>query len=165
MNRRGVTLVELLITVVIGSIAFFALSVPFVTERSMWASGKAQTEAQRDAQFVLRAMARQARQSTGYIIGGADPNWSITFDVSDCDGNPATPDPGEAVFEKHGDLLHLHYCGGEADLIDGVRSKVIQFTPSPVAGTTKLVEIEIDVVHKDRENEHLITQLYLRNAT
>ena len=60
-SRKGVTLIELLVTIVIGSIAMMALSVPFMSERIFWLSGDAQAESQRDAQMALRAMARVAR--------------------------------------------------------------------------------------------------------
>ena len=62
MNRRGVTLIELLITVMIGAIAMFALVPPFIAEGNFFRKGKRQTEAQRDAQMVLRAMARAVRE-------------------------------------------------------------------------------------------------------
>ena len=39
MNRCGVTLIELLITTIIGSIAMLALAVPFSSERIFWLSG------------------------------------------------------------------------------------------------------------------------------
>ena len=67
MNRRGVTLIEMLIALVISAIAMMALAVPLIAERAMVGSGKAQTEAQRDAEMVLRAIARAALGSDQYI--------------------------------------------------------------------------------------------------
>ena len=85
MNRRGVTLIELLITIIIGAIAMLALAVPFSAERIFWLRGDTQAEAQRDAQLALRAMARVGRQSSCYEIVGnnqitlyAGPRGAIT---------------------------------------------------------------------------------------
>ena len=156
MNRRGVTLIELLMTIVIGSIAFFPLAVPFVGERSFWGTGQRQTEAQRDAQLILRAMARAIREGSGY-----DPATNA-FAVP-C---------GTVIFEAHADgSFHQHGCLGDAILIDSSvgRSKVTSFTVTPVIAN-KLVQIALTVTHQLRatdprtQSETLATQLYLRNA-
>jgi prepilin-type N-terminal cleavage/methylation domain-containing protein len=162
MSRRGVTLVELLITVIIGSIAFFALSVPFVTERSIWVAGKAQTEAQRDAQLVFRSIARQARQSSGYTLNSLE---SITLDVTDCDGDPLTDDSGTMTFERHAaGEFHWHDCDGNTIvLIDGVTSQVTSFTVQGLSADR--IALAIDVLHNNRENEVLATEIFLRNAS
>ena len=156
MTRRGVTLIELLITVVIGAIAFFALAMPLIAERSFSASGRRQAEAQRDAQMALRAMARVTREGSAY--------------------NPATNaftvPCGTVTFEAHGDgSFHRHGCLGDATLIDGSigRSKVTSFTVTPVIAN-KLVQIALTVTHQLRatnpttRSETLVTNLYLRNA-
>lgn len=160
MNRRGVTLIELLMTIIIGSIAFFPLAVPFVGERSFWGTGQRQTEAQRDAQMVLRAMARVVRESNGYTIAAG----GVTFNgAPTCGGNPV-------IFELHpGGVFHQHCGSNTTILIDGVRSKVTSFTPTTIIAN-KLVQVALTVTHQLRttdsrtRSETLATQLYLRNA-
>ncbi len=44
MNSRGVTFIEVLVTIVISTIAMMALAAPFVAERTTWLSGTAQVE-------------------------------------------------------------------------------------------------------------------------
>ena len=160
MTRRGVTLIEVLITIVIGAIAFFAAAMPFIAERSFWGSGNRQAEAQRDAQMAVRAMARVARESNGYTLipGG------VTFHGAPTCGG------GDVTFEVHaGGVFHQH-CGGTTSiLIDGVRSKMSSFTPTQITANT-LVQIALVVTHQlqatnpTTRSETLVTNLYLRNA-
>src|SRR3989338_6543618 len=71
-SRRGVTLIEVLMVVVISAIAMFALVPPFLAEGSLFRKGKRQTEAQRDAQMALRAMGFAARESnSAEVTSGA----------------------------------------------------------------------------------------------
>ena len=163
MNRRGVTLIELLMTVVIGAIAMFALVPPFIAEGNFFRKGKRQTEAQRDAQMALRAIAFVAHESTGYSIPTSD---TINFlNTSVCGTNPVTFH-ADAVSKD----LHMHCGGNTTPLIDGVRSRVVSFTPTTVIAN-RLVHIQLDVSHQLRttdtasENEVLDTDLFLRNGT
>ena len=148
MNRRGVTLVELIMTVVIGAIAFFALSVPFVAERTFWSSGTRQTEAQRDAQLVLRAIARTARQSSGY-------NAALGQFTTVC---------GTESFTAASGQLTLTDCAGNTlTLIDGFRSQVAAFSITAVG--TKLVDVHVQIIRQGGvENEDLRTRIFMRNA-
>ena len=146
MNRRGVTLIELLITVVIGAIAFFALAMPFIAERASWGAGNRQTEAQRDAQMGMRAIARTARASSSY-------NAVTGFTVA-C---------GTTTFTKVGSQLLMNNCGTPLTLINGVKSQVASFSITPVG--TKLVSVVLRVTRVGgQEDEQLQSQLFLRNA-
>ena len=163
MDRRGVTLIELLITVLIGAIAMFALAPPFIAEGNFFRKGKRQTEAQRDAQMALRAIAFVAHESTGYSIPTGD---TINFlNTSVCGTNPVTFH-ADAVSRD----LHMHCGGNTTILIDGIRSRVTTFTPTTVLAN-KLVRIHLDVSNQLRasdplsENEVLDTELFLRNGT
>ena len=85
-RQRGVTLVELLVTIIIGSIAFMALTLPFVAERATWQIGRAKAESQRDAQLALTALARTAHAGGFATVTGAAPSNTLTI----YDKNPAT---------------------------------------------------------------------------
>ena len=161
MNRRGVTLIEVLVTVVIGAIAMFALAAPLLAQGSFFRKGKRQTEAQRDAQVVLRAMGVAAREGTGYSTASGRVDF---LNTSVCGTNPVR-------FELHaGGVFHMHCAGNTVTLIDGVRSQVTSFTATPVV-SNKLVRIQLGVSHRLRttdpstENETLETELFLRNGT
>ena len=155
----GVTLVELLVTLLIAGIAFFGLAVPFFSERSFWRQGERQTEAQRNAQVGLRALARSARSSSQYILAGG----SITFNVVCPDGvTPGTqqfigtPGPG-------GQFQLVDSCSDQTvTFIDGNRSQVTGWQATAV--TSRLVRVRMQVTQKGEKNELLETEIYLRNA-
>ena len=160
-NQKGVTLVEVLIVTIIGVIAFMALAVPFLSERRFSGLGKSQVEAQRDAQLVTRAIARIARESNSFTPSGVAGNSGATF----------TRATGAAVcFEGglnfNGQLLRRSGCGntaGEIILIDGVRSRVTNFTAIEVVND-KLVDISLNVIYQNQRSETLQTRIYLRNG-
>jgi prepilin-type N-terminal cleavage/methylation domain-containing protein len=146
MNRRGVTLIELLMAVIIGGIAFFALAMPFIAERVFWGSGNRQTEAQRDAHMVMRAIGRVARESSAY---GAVTGFTVTC--------------GTATFAANAGQLQMNRCGELLTLVDGVQSQVAAFSITPAG--TNMVTVQLRVTRfGGQEDEQLQTQLYLRNA-
>ena len=157
MNKHGVTLVELLIALVISSIAFFGLALPFIAERVFWAGGTQQTEAQRDAQIGMRAIARAVRQSKSCVITApGDVTFTITATcIHRFRGGP--------TFGNQ--LRHTETCSGGSTttLIDGGRSRVTQFTVTKVG--TKLVRVRLVVTNQARGIEDMETEFYLRNAT
>ena len=175
MNRRGVTLIELLVALIISSIAMMALVIPFVAERAFLGSGKAQAEAQRDTEMVLRAIARAARQSDavdpGTFIPG--PNGQIQFNnpITRCfQANTAT---GKLFMTTPGGPI-LTSCGAGGpqpgvELIDGNRSRVTNF--SPLIVNSKLVRVHLEVTHTPivggprQEKEVLETEIFLRNGS
>ena len=154
-HRRGFTLIEVLMTIVISSIAMMALATPFVAERRFWLLGTAQSEAQRDAQVVLRSMARTVRQSTGYNVA------TNTFNFAGC--------PNGRQFRRTGagnnQLQFVDNCPGGQTItwIDGNRSRVTNFTITAI--NSRLVQVWLDVTYNNSENESLITEILLRNAT
>lgn len=154
MKHRGVTLVEMLIVAIIASVATLTLAVPFSAERHFWVRGKSQTEAQRDAQLVLRAIAREAREGSSYTV--------ISNQLS-----VVVPGCGTSTFERlpADGSLRLRGCDGtERVLINGTSSpsKATEFTPTVVS--SKLVHIRLNVLYNNRENELLETDLLLRNG-
>ena len=171
MNRRGVTIIELLITVLIGAIAMFALVPPFIAEENFFRKGKRQTESQRDAQMAFRAIARAARQSQAYTVVSAGPTiGAISFQP------PTGPAlcfyGGSPASSQQGRLRVGPGCesANPTVLIDGVRSRVQSFTITQVV-PNRLVRIRLDVSHRLRTtdpfsaNELIETELYLRNGT
>ena len=150
MNERGVTLIEMLMAIIISAIAFMALAMPFVAERSFSVRGQRQTEAQRDAQLATRAMARAVRQSSAY-------NGNGTFTVP-CGTQQFT------VANSQLRLVNSAGCGGQTlVLIDGGNSRVTNFAITLV--TNRIVHVAITVTYQNQADEVLDTELFLRNAT
>ena len=168
----GVTLVELLVTLLIAGIAFFALAVPFFSERSFWRQGERQTEAQRNAQVGLRALARSGRESSGHnLVVGTSSN-TITFSNVICpgpDGIRGTPDDFTISQQFTGNpggngKFQMDSCSGgpPVDFIDGNRTRVTFWQATAV--TARLVRVRMQVTQKGEKNELLETEIYLRNA-
>ncbi len=155
-------MLELLIAIIISSIALLAATMPFIAERVFWNTGRRQTEAQRDAQMVFRSMASFARESSSFTTGGSSGDVTLAF--TRASGNVCFE--GGSTFNS-GQLRRFDgACGGPAPtiLIDGVRSKVTQFVVTQVTAN-KLVNVQLQITHENRQNETLQTDLFLRNAT
>lgn len=149
---RGVTLIEVVMTAIIGAIAILALAGPVVAERTFWATARSQTEAQRDAQMAMQWMARVARASTGYDpVTGA---FQFPCGTRLFRRNLAEPDQLELVDQCNG--------GAATTLINGTRSEVTEFAISVVG--PGLIHVQLDVRHEGREHERLETTILLRNA-
>ncbi len=166
MTRRcGFTLVELLVVIVIVSIALASLMIPFVAERAFWRTGDRQAEAQRDAQVVLEGMARAAREASAYTIinDGAGGNGYIQFTINgqqvEFQGGPAFSPSG--TFEMRNLATAV-----TSQWIDGVRSRVTSFTLArPIASSDKLVRARLVVAQQGTEDEVLETEIFLHNGT
>jgi len=178
-HSRGVTLIELLMVVIIASIGMFALVPPLLAEGQLFRKGKRQTEAQRDAQIALRAIARVARESTGYELQVSTPGYTVIrfFRPSgtvQCFRGGTSPPPPNAPFSLIvGPACEFH--PSHTVLIDGVRSRVQTFAVTPVPpAPSSLFRIQLNVSHRLRgdpnpdpfsEVEQLETEIFLRNAT
>lgn len=161
-DQRGISLIELLIAILIGSIAMFGLALPFVEGGNLLRSGTRRAEAQRDAQVVMHQIARVARQSNGYTIN----NNQITFTSTSC----------TRIFQRTGgsnnQLQMTDTClsGGQPFLlIDGNRSQVVAWTLTQIT-LNKLVRISLQLSHRLRTTgngqlgETLVTEFFLRNG-
>lgn len=151
-NERGFSLIELLVTMIIASIALFATAVPFMAERSFWQRGKRQVEAQRDAHLMMRSIARAARQSNHSSVTG-----NILTLTAAC---------GTHIFQTSGSEFQItNNCVSPAQtttLIDGADSAVTQFVPTIIS--SKIVKIELQITRESKAAEQLETQIFLRNA-
>lgn len=157
-HERGVTLVELMVTMVLGAIVLLAAVMPFIAERSFWAAGRRQAEAQRDAQMAMRALAHMARQGQGYAVAPTGDSITVNFTGCNRQFQRGGADPHQ--------LLMVDNCVAPSKtttLIDGVKSQVTQLVFTPVVAN-KLVTIQLQVTHENQKNETLQTNLFLRNA-
>lgn len=158
--QKGASLIELMITVIIGAIAMMALAVPFIAERSFESSGRRQAEAQRDAQMAMRSMSRAARDSSGYTITAGANSTKIDF-VRPCG---AMSFEGGPTFNG-GQIRWVDACVSPSNtiiLIDGVRSRVTALTATAVS--PKLIRLNLGVTYQNQQSELLETDVFLRNA-
>ena len=162
MNRRGVNLIELLIAIVISTISFFSIALPFVTERSFARQGRRQVEAQRDAQVAMRAIARAGRDGTAYDFD-SPPNPAVKFHKASC----STGTVNFVGDLSTGKLFLIDECAAPPAtvvLIDGVRSQLTDMVVTSLV-PNKLVRVRLEVTYQGEKVEVLETELFLRNAS
>ena len=159
-GQWGVTLVEMLLTILMSTMVFLSLTMLLSTAQAVRGSGENQSEAQRDASLVLGTMARIARQSRGYTISLSGSK--ITFTSSGAcspsfQGGPAFGVGGGQVQMSDG-------CSTPTTtlLIDGAWSRATQFQLTFVSAS--VVHAKVQVTYRGRQNELLETDLFLRNA-
>lgn len=174
-DSRGFTLTELLVVIVIASVMIFAFAMPFVAERIFWRHGNQQTEAQRDAQMVMHAIAYTARgcQSTSPSVLTGQPQVTLTNCACRDTNGILTGNLGDITFQGgptyNGQFQKVDRCTNiTSTLVDGVRSKVIQFAADEFRATAPknpLLHLTLQVDHKDSGTELLETRILLRNAS
>lgn len=154
-NEKGFSMIELLMVVIISAIALVGAAMPFYAEQAFWRTGKERAGSQRDAHMVMRAIARTAREGTGYTIDlGAR---SVTFH-GNCDQ--------DFQWVNGNQLQMVDHCVSPAAtqvLIDGAASRITQFTVMQVVAN-RLVDIQLEILQGNQEREQLHTQIFLRNA-
>ena len=178
-SQRGVTLIEVLMVVVISAIAMFALVPPFIAEGSLFRKGKRQTEAQRDAQMALRAMARVGRESTDCVVSSPIPTNVVVRFAPPVGGGGDDCFIGKPISQGgNGSLILQQGCGTEGQIIliegttlQGRRSWLEEMTAEEIVNN-QLLRVRLVVSHRLRattdpheEDEILETTLFLRNGT
>ena len=162
-NSSGVTLVELLVALLISGMALFGLAVPFFSEQLFWRQGDRQAEAQRDAQVVLRVLARAARMSSGHNLAVGTSSNSITFNLICPDGVTSGTRQFTGTPGGSGQFRMTDSCSGQTvTFIDGNRSEVTDWEVTAVSSQS--VSVRIEVTRKGDRSELLETGIYLRNA-
>ena len=161
-SERGFTLAELLITMIIAVIGVLMISIPFMAERNFWRMGQARVEARRDAQMVLRAMARVGRSSLDPVPGEKNVvTNSLTFKSGTCEQTfrLGGADNNQLVLVNGPDCIPPDQT---QVLIDGTRSRVNQFVVTPL--TDRIVRVELEIRHGDEVSGLLQTEFFVRNA-
>ena len=164
MNRRGLTLIELMITLVITGIALSTIVIPFVAERAFWKVGERKAEAQRSTQVVFRGIAHYGRGASQFSILNTGTFNSVT--LIPVSGSNVTFQGGPLYSSGAGQptgQLVMRDTSTTGILIDGVRSKVTNFTVTSII-SNKLVRLHLEVQHENQQNEILETEVFLRNA-
>jgi prepilin-type N-terminal cleavage/methylation domain-containing protein len=149
--RSGVTLIEVLVTIIIGSIAMLAMAGPFVIERSMWSSGRDKTTAQREAQLALRAIGSLARESGRYEVAVKELKL-YSPDKLNCQAAFAWDSVQQSMLWKRP-------CGAAGNAL--IKSGVTGFSVQAINNQLFGVQIQ---VQSGNEQETLVTEFFLRNA-
>ena len=88
MNARGVTLLELLIVLAMGSVVLLGIGSFYVATIQASAQDSAQTFLQRQGVLILEEMARKTRPATGLTRGGCNADANSIQATQSINGNP-----------------------------------------------------------------------------
>ena len=157
-NKKGVSLIELLIVITILGIVILGLVTFFTGGTRSWIAGQSQLTAQRNARQAMDQMVRELRHSDGLIISQDD---KVKVSIPDLTGAGG---PGYHVtyYLKNGDSVYRKKeVGGSTDniLIDDVLN--LEFTYPEDFRIDILLEIDVD--HDNYADISLNTSVNIRN--
>jgi len=154
-TQKGMTLIELMITMVILSFIILGLVVFFTGGTRSWITGQYQLEAQRNARQAMESMVREIRHGES-IVGNSD---SDTIIVS----IPALG--SESAYNVTYDLSGTTISRGSNPLISNMQSLLLEYyesdgtqitSPVPLNNEVSKVHIELQV-DVDKDNNPDIT--------
>jgi len=153
-TQKGMTLIELMVTMVILSIIILGLVVFFSGGVRSWITGQYQLEAQRNARQAMESMVREIRHGRS-IVGNSDDD-TITVSI---------PDLGTGAYNVTYDLSGTTINRGSNPLISNVQSLILEYykndgsqitSPVPVDNEVSKIHIKLQV-DVDKDNNPDIT--------
>ncbi len=126
MNKKGLTLVELMVAVIVLSIFILAVGTIVITSWKFWNSGWEQVRLQRDASYAFARIERIVRSgNSATVLGGGS-------------GLQVTEGGTTYIFQLSGDVLQLTTGGNTEDVASGVNN--VNFL---IAGDTVTVTLAL----------------------
>jgi prepilin-type N-terminal cleavage/methylation domain-containing protein len=154
-TQKGMTLIELMITLAILSVIILGLVVFFTGGVRSWITGQSQLEAQRNARQAMESMVREIRHGES-IVGNSDDDTIIV----------SVPALGsESAYNVTYDLSGTTISRGSNPLISNVQSLILEYyesdgtqiaSPVPVDNEVSKIHIELQV-DVDKDNNPDIT--------
>ncbi len=127
MNKKGFTLIELMIAVVILSIFILAVGAIVVTSWKFWNGGWEQVELQRDASYAFARIERIVRSgNSATVLGGGS-------------GLQVAEGAATHIFQLSGNILQLVTGGNTENIASGVQNN----TPFSQSGNTVTVTLAL----------------------
>jgi len=144
MNKKGFTIVELMVAIIILSIFLLSVGMILTSSVRFWNSGWDQVGVQQDASYAFARIEKIVRSGSSAVVldGGS--------------GLRVTADGTTYTFQLSGDVLQLVMGGNTADLVGGVQS--VNFA-IPEEG---MVSVSLTLINNDAEANFRTTVL-LRN--
>ena len=146
MNKKGFTLIELMITVVILSIFILAVGAIVVTSWKFWNSGWEQVELQRDASYAFARIERIVRSGNSVTVLGGGSGLEVAEGAA------------THIFQLSGNVLRLVTGGNTEDIASGVQNN----TPFSQSGNTVTI---ILTLQKGDSGTDFRTTILLRNPS
>ena len=110
MNKKGMTLIELMITVIILSIFILAVGTIVITSWKFWNSGLEQVQLQRDASYAFARIEKFVHSGSGATVLGGGSGLQVT------EGGTTH------IFQLSGDILQLITGGNTEAIASGVNN-------------------------------------------
>lgn len=142
-TQKGVTLIELMVTMVVLSVIILGLVVFFTGGVRSWITGQYQLEAQRNARQAMESIVREIRHGES-IVGNSDDDTIIV----------SVPDLGSGAYNVTYDLSGTTISRGSNPLISNVQSLILEYyesdgtqiaSPVPVDNEVSKIHIELQV--------------------
>jgi len=150
INKKGFSLIELMVVVVVLSLIILGLVVFFTGGARSWISGQNQLSAQRNARQAMDRMVREIREGSDIASVSNSTSITINFDYLDSKKNPVT-------FNLPVSSTTIYRNG--TPLISNVKKlEFTYFTESKVH-----IELEVDVDDDGKPDITLNTDVNLRN--
>ena len=151
-DKKGFSLVELMVVVAVLSIVILGLVTFFTAGTRSWVSGQSQLKAQREARQVMDRMVKEIRHGKSATLNSTE---SIKVHI------PALSDSSAyyVTFEKSGRYLNRKVDSGTNHLLDNVTK--LEFTLPDSAKLNILFEVDVD--DDDKPDITLKTHVRLRN--
>ncbi|MCJ7449702.1 MAG: prepilin-type N-terminal cleavage/methylation domain-containing protein [Bacteroidales bacterium] len=154
-TQKGMTLIELMITLAILSVIILGLVVFFTSGVRSWITGQYQLEAQRNARQAMESMVREIRHGESIVVNSDDDTIIVSV--------PALGT--EFAYNVTYDLSGTTISRGINPLISNVQSLILEYyesdgtpiaSPVPVNNEVSKIHIELQV-DVDKDNNPDIT--------
>jgi prepilin-type N-terminal cleavage/methylation domain-containing protein len=167
-NKKGFSLIELMVVVVILGLMVLGLVTFFTGGARSWVSGQSQLQAQREARQAMDIMVREIREGKN-VISGSDT--TITVSIPSLGGNPAY----DVTFALSGTTIQRKKNSTSNPLIDNVlkvsgesifkyyNSSGIEINPPDNTVSKIQIYLKVDVDNDKNPDITLNTDASLRN--
>jgi len=152
-NKKGFSLIELMVVVVILGLMVLGLVTFFTGGARSWISGQSQLEAQRNARQAMDIMVREIREGKSY----SGTTSSITVDIPALGSGSAY----SVTYRKTGNIIYREVNSVSSPLIDNV--KTLSFAAASTDLSKVHIILEVDVDEDENPDITLDTDVNLRN--
>jgi len=151
-NKKGFSLIELMVVVVILGLMVLGLVTFFTGGARSWISGQSQLEAQRNARQAMDIMVREIREGKSY----SSTTSSITVDIPTLGSDSAH----SVTYKKIVNIIYREVNSVSSPLINNV--KTLSFAASTDPSKVHII-LEVDVDDDGNPDITLDTDVNLRN--
>ena len=151
INRKGFSLIEMMVALGILSLIIIGLVTFFSGGTRAWVTGQYQLEAQRNARLAIDRMVKEIREGNNFAIGAGNDSVTISY-LSSFGKDPVT-------YKLSGTIIEREVNSVSSPLINNVKTLLFASTDSSKVH----VILEVDVDNDESPDITLNTDVNLRN--